>query len=68
MGDQASNKIFERIEKTLKYLLVLNLHSLGASQQLIASKLEMSKSTVNELLKGIKKGEKENEKSEPQVS
>ena len=55
MGDQASNKIFERIEKTLKYLLVLNLHSLGASQQLIASKLEMSKSTVNELLKGIKK-------------
>lgn len=54
MNDQ--NKSLIKIEELLKQLLALQLYQAGANQQQIAKHLKVSKTTVNELLKGVKKG------------
>jgi len=53
----------ENIEKLLKHLLAIGLYSAGASQRDICKHLKISNSTAVELLKGVNKEPKVNEKS-----
>lgn len=61
-------KTLERIEELLKHILAVQLYRAGANQQTIAGHLRVSKTTANELLKGIEKGKKPNEDTKPQNS
>lgn len=49
------SKQINNIEKTLQYLLVLELFKLDTSQADIAKQLGIATGSVNKLLKGIKK-------------
>ncbi len=54
-GEDKDN--LEEIADSLKYLLVLQLFSFGVVQGEIAKKLHLSKSTVNDMLKGTRRGD-----------
>ncbi len=48
-------KDFEEITTLLRYLVVIELSKLSMPQGVIAKHLHISKSTVNDMLKGAKK-------------
>ena len=52
---QKLQQSLEEIKLLLKQLLVVQLYNSGMSQILIAQNLNMSKSTVNKMLKGVTK-------------
>lgn len=68
MTNNINIEALEKIENYLRHLLAIQLYQAGADQRSIARHLKASLSTVNELLKGIEKGNKNNEKIKPQNS
>lgn len=53
----------QKIEELLKHILAIHLYQSGVSQQAIARHLRIAKAKANELLKGVAKDCKQNEKS-----
>jgi transposase len=60
MGDNTG-----KIEEYLRHLLAIQLYQAGASQRDIAKHLRASLSTVGVLLKGIERGQKNDEEAKP---
>lgn len=54
----ADDKLLGRVVTLIERQIAFDLHFRGANQDTIAHVLEKSKSWVNELLKGVPRGEK----------
>ncbi len=53
---QTIHKDLEKISKLLELFVAIQMYSQGASQEKIASVLNISKTTANDYLKGVNKG------------